>query len=275
MMIESEEDKIRPKALPRDLTSYDFLKAAAVIIMVIDHIGYYFYPDHFWFRAIGRIGFPIWFFLIGYASGRSIPPKLWGGALLLILGDRIAGMPVLPLNALFTIIALRLVLDQVMRRALISLNTLAVVVTIALFLIWPSEMATEYGTQALLFAMFGFMVRHRDKMVAPDKIIPPVMGVAVIAFLVMQCVAFPFNQPQQIFMCCGTLFVTGILLFFKAQTYPELTVKMPRPIVWIVQLMGRRTLEIYVAHLLLFKAMGVLYFPERFELFHFAWAPLG
>ena len=33
------------KQLPRELTSYDFLKAFALITMVIDHTGYYFFPE--------------------------------------------------------------------------------------------------------------------------------------------------------------------------------------------------------------------------------------
>lgn len=63
------------RMLPREVTSYDLLKCAAVIIMVIDHVGFYFYPENLWFRAVGRIGFPVWFFLVGYARGRDIPPQ--------------------------------------------------------------------------------------------------------------------------------------------------------------------------------------------------------
>ena len=72
-----------PRTLPKDLTSHDLLKAFAVIIMVIDHAGYYFFPDQEWWRAIGRIGFPIWFFLVGHARGRVISRKLIIGAGLL------------------------------------------------------------------------------------------------------------------------------------------------------------------------------------------------
>ena len=42
--------------LPAEITSYDLLKAAAVIIMIIDHVGYYFFIDEMWWRAVGRIG---------------------------------------------------------------------------------------------------------------------------------------------------------------------------------------------------------------------------
>lgn len=40
------------------------LKMIAIISMLIDHIGYIFFPDLLYFRAIGRIAFPIFCFLI-------------------------------------------------------------------------------------------------------------------------------------------------------------------------------------------------------------------
>ena len=39
--------------------------------------------------------------------------------------------------------------------------------------------------------------------------------------------------------------------------------------------MGRYTLEIYVAHLLLFKALGAMIDPERFQLFDWKLVPEG
>ena len=36
--------------------------------MLIDHIGYFVYPDMWWLRAIGRLAFPLFAFLIGYGA---------------------------------------------------------------------------------------------------------------------------------------------------------------------------------------------------------------
>ena len=44
-----------PKVLPRELTSYDFLKTFAVVFMVIDHAGFFFFPDNDWMRVAGRL----------------------------------------------------------------------------------------------------------------------------------------------------------------------------------------------------------------------------
>ena len=68
------------KTLPSSITSYDILKTFAVLTMIIDHIGLYFFPDEMWWRVIGRLSFPVWLFLIGYAQSRDIPKLLILGA---------------------------------------------------------------------------------------------------------------------------------------------------------------------------------------------------
>jgi hypothetical protein len=43
------------------------IKLVALVMMTIDHIGAFLWPDVLWLRAIGRIGIPVWFFLLGHA----------------------------------------------------------------------------------------------------------------------------------------------------------------------------------------------------------------
>ena len=134
------------KPFPASLTSYDLLKAFAVITMVIDHVGFYFFPDDDVWRVIGRLSFPVWFFLIGYATSRDLPAKLWIGATILVLANSVVGLPVLALNALWTIIAIRLVLDRVMAMIGHSIHTLAAAAVIMLLLALPTALISEYGT---------------------------------------------------------------------------------------------------------------------------------
>jgi len=49
----------------------DFLKWIAVLTMVIDHIGYLFFPNITEFRMIGRLAFPIFAYLIAEGSIRT------------------------------------------------------------------------------------------------------------------------------------------------------------------------------------------------------------
>ncbi|MBY5033921.1 conjugal transfer protein TraX [Streptococcus gallolyticus] len=41
-----------------------FLRNLAMILMLIDHTGLVFFPNHIWIRAIGRLAFPIFAFLL-------------------------------------------------------------------------------------------------------------------------------------------------------------------------------------------------------------------
>ena len=59
---------------------YDYLKILALITMLIDHIGYYLFPEALVLRLIGRIAFPIFLFLVGFnGSFRWRRELFWRG----------------------------------------------------------------------------------------------------------------------------------------------------------------------------------------------------
>lgn len=45
---------------------YDYLKVFAIITMIVDHLGYYLFPEMEILRRIGRLAFPIFLFLVGW-----------------------------------------------------------------------------------------------------------------------------------------------------------------------------------------------------------------
>lgn len=258
------------KSLPSSITSYDLLKTFAVIIMIIDHIGLYFFPDDLWWRAVGRIGFPVWFFLVGHASGRDLPSKLLIGAGALIVANFFAGMTIFPLNALVTIIIIRLVIDKVMAVALQNEMQMWRVSAILFVLALPTGFLMEYGTLGLITAMFGYMVRHRAAINNDDMVIR-FMLFALGAFIVMQVVSFGFSTEQFLFMALGTAAVRLVLYSFKPASYPTLGGYVSSVGRWFAQLCGRRTLEIYIVHLLAFKALAVYLGLEGFGLLDWSW----
>lgn len=257
------------KSLPQNLTSYDLIKAAAVIIMVIDHIGFYFFPEDEWWRAVGRIGFPVWFFMVGHASGRDIPVKLWGGAVVLALASLAVSMPFFALNALVTIILIRKLIDPVMSYAARSVNALAQMILVMVLLSLPTSLLTEYGTMGLLFAMFGYAVRKREALWPGRDVLLPLMLSCFVSFAVLQELVFAFSTSAFLFMAAGTLGTCLILMNFKSAEYPALSARIPGLFKAPIQFMGRRTLEIYIVHLLLFKAMAAALFPETYPLTDF------
>ena len=255
------------KTLPDALTSYDFFKALAIVLMIIDHIGVYFYPEESWFRVFGRMCVPLWFFLIGYARSRDMGKSLWIGGGILIAANMLAGLYVLPLNILFSMLICRFLLDNVMRYALVNLNSLAAVSLMMTVLILPTSFFWEYGTQGILIAMFGYMVRHQKESRAIHKdVIELFLAANVLIFVMTQSLFYALNQQQMFVLAIGATFTFCMGWQFKRVTYPVLA-KQLGVFTPVLKLFGRRTLEIYVIHLLLFKAIAIVLFPHEYQLF--------
>jgi TraX protein len=54
----------------------DLLKAAAILLVAIDHFAIYFVvtqPLQDWLQVLGRLAAPVFFFLIGFATNRTVP----------------------------------------------------------------------------------------------------------------------------------------------------------------------------------------------------------
>lgn len=254
------------KPLPKELTSYDLLKTFAVVLMIVDHIGFYFFPDDSWWRVAGRMCVPVWFFLIGYANSRDLGPRLWIGAAIVAASDVGAGLYGFPLNILATMAIIRLLIDPLMERAMRSPSHFWGVNTMLFLLIVPTSFVFEYGTHGFILAIFGYLLRRREEL-TNKELINHYYAFASVSFIGIQTVLFGFEQPQPMVLAIGILAVMAMLLTFKPAVLGRLTAMTPRPLVWLLQLTGRRTLEIYVAHLLIFKIIGIIVSPERFDPF--------
>ena len=260
-------ESVVAKHLPVDITAYDLVKAFAVIIMIIDHTGHYFFPDDLWWRAVGRIGFPVWFFLAGYATGKEISPRLVWGSLILLGANIVVGLPLLPLCALVTIILIRLLMDRVMEPVLAGKISIWVIAIAMLVLVIPTNAITEYGSQAFITAMFGYLVRHRKELPNETYLIR-FMIFALLSFVIMQQLYYGFTVPQFMFMIMGTMLIRLWLYNFEGkETYPRLSQKLPAAFKFPITFMGRHTLEIYVVHLIVFKASAMMIGMDGYGLF--------
>ena len=257
--------------MPASLTSYDFLKFAALSLMIVDHIGVFFFDENdLWLRAVGRLSAPIWLFLIGFARSRDLSAPIWIGTGIVFVSNYVFGLPLFPVNILGTIILCRLALDPVMdmlRRNPKALYPFCALLFLGTFLTFP---AIEYGTEIMMFVMFGYMTRNRDTIPFTREQYMTFALVACMSHVFMQGIFFfDFNDAQKIFVGGGTVLLTIALMSFRAADYPELTRKLPSPFVWLVQLFGRHSLAIYVVHLLLFKAIAHLAGFSDHSLFEF------
>lgn len=255
------------KTLPADLTTYDFLKLLAVVTMIIDHIGLYFFPEQNEWRAVGRMSMPLWLFLVGYANTRDIPPILWAGAFILLGSYLVAGNALLPLNILFTIIIARAVVDTL---ALITFKNLEgfLLGMIAMFLIAiPTSGLFDYGTTALLWALFGYVLRHHLKLGWGRNKVIGFGVITAIIYMIYQYLFFSFNSIETLIMG-GSVAISIVVIYkFKPMVLPNITNKTPAFLGHIVKFAGRRTIYIYVGHLILFLAIAFFMFPKNLDYF--------
>ncbi len=269
--------KTTPKTLPLSLTSYDVLKTIALILMICDHTGYYFMDNESWMRVLGRFCVPIWFFLIGYARTRDIPLKVLIGAGLISAGTLAAGEVLLPLSILLTLMIGRNFIDMFLRAGRKGGEAMAGLFCLLLILAYPSMLFVEYGTIGLMFTVMGGLCRLRQDYpevsgTAFDRQIWLFSAASGIVYGVSNALAMAELSGVQFWaLVFGLTAVIYVLLRFRGQELPHLSAAAPRAVSAVLKFTGRRTLEIYVIHLLAFKFMAVMLMPERFPLLQWKW----
>ena len=128
------------------------LKLIALLAMVLDHLGFVFFPENDLFRVIGRVSFPIFAFLIANGHSHTSDVKKYLCSLFLfgllseiphnylICGDLYCGQP----NVLFTLFCGLLIIHIIseMSKSGPNIGFLAVILGV-LFVIYYSN--AEYG----------------------------------------------------------------------------------------------------------------------------------
>ncbi len=262
-------DILKTKTLPASLTNYDLLKALALLLMIVDHIGYFFFPEEMWWRVFGRLSVPIWFFLIGFANSRDIPKLFWIAGGLVVLSSLAAGEYLFPVNILFTLILARKSVDWLFTHAMRNREAFAGMFFLLFLLSIPTLFFIEYGTLGLLFTLMGVMQRRREYMQAPRWMIWVFTAASILAYVLMQSALLPNISTAQFGVFLGGMVLLCCLLnSFKPCHFERFSLKKFPPVA-LIQLMGRRTLEIYVLHLFILRGMVVVLDPERFKLFEF------
>lgn len=256
------------KSLPKELTSYDLLKSLAVILMVCDHVGLFFFPEEMWFRTLGRLCLPIWFFLIGYAQDDRVPASWWWAALIVALSSVVSGPYIMPLNILFTLILMRKCRAGIVHASLASSQALRGMFFILLFLSFPTAVLFEYGALAGLIALAGFIARRRESVYENNIKRKYVLLYVVAAFFSTYLILgaqMPNLSVAQSWVLGGGYLLVGVLLWhFKPLVFADARKYMAGSFVSIFCFLGRWSLEIYVVHIVLFRVAGLIFFPEHF-----------
>lgn len=234
------------------LNTHQVIKFIAIIIMTIDHIGSYLYPDVVWLRAIGRVTFPVWFFLVGHALHYRIHRDvlLWAGVLIIL--NPLLGAPVFPLNALVTITCCQWLLGRVEAGQWLDKAPATMIMTGVLLLL-PSYVIMEYGTLGFFYALLGYAVRSKQMSWRTGKM---VAVVALGFFLAMTVAIFDFPLPHMVFVTVLTSLVTLYLAQFRHRPLYAFS-NYPR-CARVIHFLSRNSLQYYVVHRAVLQAAGVL-----------------
>ena len=138
------------------------MKSIAITLMIIDHIGLFFLPNHEFLRLIGRGSAPIFFFLVGYSNSIKIDKNLVISAIVLQILMIVLQIQY-QLNILFTILFLRflnkLIPDQFFKISLYS-GMLIIIWCLVLFLPF---LIIEYSSLAFLPYTLGRIIYIYNK----------------------------------------------------------------------------------------------------------------
>lgn len=239
-------------SLPRAVTLTDLWKAAAILLVLVDHYGLYFVPEPSSWRLAGRAAAPVFFFLIGFAATRRVPP-IWlalGAGLTLARVSLEPGGVDLFGNILLNFALLRLaVLPLAERWVLPHPGRVAALILACAAVLPVSKLLLEYGTEGWLWALFGLAQRRAGEGADPRAAWTrnTLAGAAGVAFLVSETASFGFG-PQEAAVLAA---LTGTLVLglgrFRRQV---LAVQPPEPAAALLRFGGRWTLEIYALTLL-------------------------
>lgn len=241
------------------LTAHDVLKAFAVLTMIADHVGYFFFPEELWLRVIGRLSAPVWFYLVGYAGARPVPQSwLIGGGIASAAAIAFSGY-VMPFNILFMLAAVRVAMPYLERIAF-SGRVAFIAVFVGLFaLSFYTSYVLEYGTMGVLWALYG---AHRRREPGQERAGAQaiLLGAMVAVSFLFQALTLPAMDGNHNFgLGVGLACLFVVLLGFVPERWPvSSAVALP------VQILGRWTLEIYVFHLVAFRVLAFFLYPGKY-----------
>jgi non-ribosomal peptide synthetase-like protein len=262
-------DATRSMSTPHLVDNTDWLKVAAIILVSVDHFGYFFVEDDLWWSVFGRLAAPMFFFLVGYAKTRTVPLHWIGlGVVLTLLDSWNAGWTWVAPNILLSFTLIRIagpcVQGLVQRHPWVGYGLL---LSLLLAVLPMAAKIVDYGVEGWLWALFGLYHRRyvdgrSDAEVggAAQGSSPPAQAMTMNAGLLRLLVCFVAAvvyvwQEQKEFSFPRIYFAVLILgvgvmslslcLFLRGPS----RFQPPETIAGALRFVGRHTLEIYAIQL--------------------------
>jgi hypothetical protein len=241
-----------------EINSIDWLKFVALVVMTMDHVGAYLVADPGWWKAIGRVTVPAWFFLAGYAQSRQMSGEILWLSAVLVLCNYAVGAGVFPLNALASIVICRYVVFWLHDRGHMDRRIWDVFLACGLLAI-PSVLLFEYGTLGICFAVMGHQVRQAKRGVP----LAVFTALSTLLFIAFQCAIYDFGIWQNSVMMLGT--VITVLYLYRFRMQKSRVAPQSGWANYAVRLIARNTMHYYALHRMIFQIVGVLLGLSAFD----------
>ena len=245
---------------PAPVTTTDLLKLAGLAFVFADHFGLFFTPDDEWWRLAGRTAAPIFFFLLGFASTRGVPPSwIILGAMLTALDVYVSGgLEDVTLNILFNFALIRLASSWIKAHVVPKHWGLPALAMVCAASIPLAEIILEYGAEGWLWALFGLAASEAVVLGTSEARMQRnlVAAICVTAYLLMEARDFEFELSQ---LAVLAALVCGLALTLIRFRRAEAPFRVPAPIGIAFNWIGRHSLEIYAVSLFLMQLAGHLF----------------
>jgi len=262
------QDAARTASKSHVVDSTDWLKTIAIILVLVDHFGYFFMESDLWWSVLGRFAAPIFFFLVGYAKSRTIPIHWIGlGVCLTLLDSSNADWEWVAPNILLSFVLIRFAyryLEKPMQSY--PWVTIALLVSILIAVLPIAAQLVDYGAEGWLWALFGLLHRQYvdyrttaevdgvDHGLSLPQIKKQYVGllrlltcaVAAGVYVWQEQLEFSFPQTElDIFILGVFVMCVSLSLFLRGRS----RFQPPEKIAGALGFIGRHTLEIYAIQL--------------------------
>jgi hypothetical protein len=259
----------RSTRTPPAVDNTDWLKAAAIVLISVDHFGYFFMEDDRWWSAFGRLAAPIFFFLLGFAQARTVPLHwIWLGVVLTLLESWNADWTWVVPNILLSLALIRIARPYV--QILVQHDGWAgfLLLVCGLLAVLPiTSKIVDYGSEGWLWAVCGLcqrmyvdsrtvvdahgaaqnsapLVRAMTENVGLMRLLACVVAAIVYVWQEQREYSFPQFHFAAFILGIGVLSVS-LCLFQRGPS----RIQPPEAIAGFLRFIGRHTLEIYAIQL--------------------------
>jgi non-ribosomal peptide synthetase-like protein len=260
---------VTPVKSTHKVDNTDWLKTIAIVLVLVDHFGYFFMEDDQWWSLFGRLAAPTFFFLLGYAKTRRVPLNwIWLGLLLTLLDSWYNDWDWVAPNILLSFALVRLARPYaetlLQDSGWVGFALLAV--TLLLLLPVTGEIV-DYGAEGWLWALFGLSQRRYvdDKPVSETARVATTrrnLGVmrllacliAGAAYVWREQIEFSFPQlPFVVFILVLSVLSLRLCLFRRGLA----RVQPPKIVAGVLGFTARHTLVIYAIELAAFQLIAM------------------